>query len=219
VYHHVRGRLCELSPTLAVVEAAGVGFRLAIPLSTSQSLRGKDGDEVLLYTHLLVREDDLRLFGFASTQERDVFILLESVSGVGPGTALQVLSTLGVMESLRSLASGDAGGLQCVRGVGKRIADRLVVELRDRAASLAQRFQDAGGDGRAARSPQGPRHGTSETALVEEATAALVELGYTRHEAKQRVTAAFRRLAGAGDHSTSDPVRVEALIRASLGAK
>ena len=95
MYHHLRGKLIELSSLNAVVETSGVGWDVHVPLSTSSLLGEGLGEEVLLYTHLLVREDVLKLFGFLSTEERALFRLLLSVSGTGPKIALQALKCCG----------------------------------------------------------------------------------------------------------------------------
>ena len=107
MYHHLRGKLVELSSLNAVVETSGVGWDVHVPLSTSSLLGEALGEEVLLYTHLLVREDVLKLFGFLSTEERALFRLLLSVSGTGPAIALQELYAFTVGELISDLSSSD----------------------------------------------------------------------------------------------------------------
>ncbi|MEE3181690.1 MAG: Holliday junction branch migration protein RuvA, partial [Planctomycetota bacterium] len=136
MYHHLRGKLIELSSLNAVVETSGVGWDVHVPLSTSSLLGEALGEEVLLYTHLLVREDVLKLFGFLSTEERALFRLLLSVSGTGPAIALQALSAFTVGELISDLSSGDVNSLKRIKGVGKKLAERLVLELRDKAGLL-----------------------------------------------------------------------------------
>ena len=130
MYDHVRGRLVRRTPARAVVEAGGVGYDLAIPLSTYDRLPS-EGAEVRLFTTLVVREDALRLFGFATEEERAFFTTLQSVSGVGPAVALGIVSSVPFAEFRAAVAAGDAQRLRRVRGVGKKLSERLVVELRD----------------------------------------------------------------------------------------
>ena len=136
MYHHLRGRLIELGSLSAVVETSGVGWHVEIPLSTRSLIGDRLGEEVLLYTHLLVREDVLKLFGFSTLEERELFRLLLSVSGTGPKIALQALSAFTVKELIRDLGSSDVDSLKRIKGVGKKLAERMVLELRDKAGVL-----------------------------------------------------------------------------------
>ena len=120
MYHHLRGKLVALGSLNAVVETAGVGWDVQIPLSTRALLGDSLGDEVFLHTHLLVREDILKLFGFSTVEERELFRLLLSVSGTGPKIALQALSAFSVAELVRDLSSGDVDSLKRIKGVGKK---------------------------------------------------------------------------------------------------
>ncbi len=193
---------------LLVVETGGVGYELRVPLSTLEAVQGQP--QVFLYTHLLVREDDLRLYGFSSRAERELFELVLSVSGVGPSLALAALSALSVDELVTALATGDATSIQRVKGIGKRLAERLVVELKDRVGSsrLATRAA-AGSEGGLAGGP-----GRFEVA---DAVSALLSLGFSHKEADKRVSAAHEVL-------TNQPrvpggnggVSVERLIREAL---
>lgn len=186
MYHHLRGELRELQPALAVLEAGGVGFEVKIPLSTYERLKGKA--DALLYTHLHVREDELKLFGFATRAERELFRLLLGVSGVGPTTALQALSASSPDELSLSIASGDLKSLQRMKGIGKKLAERLVVELRDKVASPG-----SGGGGLAGALPVSPGGATAarpalfERPEVNDAILALVSLGFERKSAEDRV--------------------------------
>ncbi|MCZ6795855.1 MAG: Holliday junction branch migration protein RuvA [Planctomycetota bacterium] len=205
MYHHLRGKLVETGPMLAVVDVGGTGYELHVPLSTLEALQGRD--EVLLYTHLHVREDDLRLFGFSSPAERALFRLVLSVSGVGPAIALAALSTLSPRELADSLAREDTSAIRRIKGVGKRLAERLVVELKDRVPPLP----DTGvGEDDAGEDPG--RSGAPGAARLADATAALVSLGYSRSEARQRAEAASERLREGGAPLPS----VEKLIREAL---
>lgn len=128
---YLRGILAEKDIAKVVVECGGVGYEAAIPISTFDRLPAEGGD-VMLYTHHEVREDAQLLFGFATKQERDMFELITSVSGVGPKLALAVLSGLTVGDLQLAVSQGDAKRLASVKGIGKKTAERIVVELRDK---------------------------------------------------------------------------------------
>jgi Holliday junction DNA helicase RuvA len=119
-----------------VVDCGGVGYRLAVSSETLRHVPAV-GNEVLLHTHLVVRDDALALYGFASEEERELFLMLLGVQSVGPKVALAVLSGGPPRELLATLAAGDTGRLQAVPGIGKRTAERIVVELREKVADTA----------------------------------------------------------------------------------
>jgi Holliday junction DNA helicase RuvA len=127
----VRGRVLVRRPENVVVECAGVGYRLAVSAHTLHSVPPV-GDETLLHSHLIVRDDAMQLFGFASEDERDLFLMLIGVQGVGPKMALAVLSGGTTGELLNAIAAGDAARFQAVPGIGKRTAERVIVELREK---------------------------------------------------------------------------------------
>ena len=129
----VRGRIISRRPEGLVVECAGVGYRLAVSAQTLDRAPSVGG-EALLHTHLVVREDAMQLYGFASEEERELFLLLTGVQGVGPKVALAVLSGGTTRELLSAIAAGDAGRFQAVPGIGKRTAERIIVELREKVA-------------------------------------------------------------------------------------
>ena len=130
MYDHLRGTLEAKTPARAVVDVNGIGFGVDIPLSTFERLPAP-GDKVRLFTVLVVREDAHRLFGFGTRNERTFFQALTSVSGVGPAVGLGIVSSMPFATFQSAVLSGDAAGLQRVKGVGKRLSERLVVELRD----------------------------------------------------------------------------------------
>ena len=136
MYEHLRGRLDRKTPAEAVVDVGGVGYVLAIPLSTYERLPA-DGADVRLFAELVVREDSLRLFGFATRDERAFFRMLQSVSGVGPSVALQVVSSSAFAEFRDAVLAGDAARLRRIRGIGRKLSERLVVELRDAMEAAA----------------------------------------------------------------------------------
>jgi Holliday junction DNA helicase RuvA len=208
VYHHFRGQLCDLTPTTAVVEAGGIGFDLRIPVSTYEQLKGKK--DVCLFTHLHVREDDLRLFGFATTSERDLFRLLISVNGVGPAIAIQALSASSPREVAEAIASEDLKAIQKIKGVGKKLAERLVVELRDKLHAIL-----AGLGASTGHASQRQRLPARDPALalpeVEDAVLALAGLGFDRKSAEEIVLA-----KRSGLESSGRPISAESLIKECL---
>ena len=119
-----------------VVDCGGVGYRLAVSAETLRQIPAV-GHAVLLHTHLILRDDAIALYGFATEDERDLFLMLLGVQSVGPKVALEVLSGGPVRELLRALAAGDVARLQAVKGIGKRTAERIVVELREKVAAVS----------------------------------------------------------------------------------
>jgi len=192
VIAQLRGRLLRKQPQEAVVEVGGVGYRVAIPLSTFYRL-GETGCEVTLLTHTHVREDALALFGFLTAAEQALFERLILVSGVGPRLALSILSGIEAPELVAALQSGDVVRLTRIPGVGKKTAERLVVELKDKVKGLLEQEELP-----AAASP---------ASAQEDLVSALVHLGYSRSEAERGVERALRE-GGEG--------RFEDLLRRSL---
>lgn len=193
----LHGRLIEALPTQVVVDVQGVGYEVLIPLSSFDRLPGP-GQEVHLLTHLVVREDAHVLYGFMSSPERDLFrLLIQTVSGIGPKIALNVLSGMAPTAFRGAVAAGDVRALSQISGVGKKTAERIVVELKDRVGSLGG-LEAAS----AARSL-----GSSEQ-LVNDGVLALVALGFKQAEAFESIRAAQAVL---GADAT-----VESLVRASL---
>ncbi len=127
---YVKGELTEVTPAYAVVEAHGVGYGMSISLNTFSAIQGKK--EVRLWTYEAIREDAYQLFGFATKQEREMFLLLISVSGVGANTARMILSSLSVQELCSTISTGDERLLKGVKGIGLRTAQRIIVDLKDK---------------------------------------------------------------------------------------
>jgi len=167
----LRGRLREKGATLAWIEAAGVGYGVHISLSTFEALP-RVGEDVELFTTLVVREDSHQLFGFATRDERRLFELLMTVSGVGPKVALAVLSGLRPEALTRSIRENDVGALTTVSGVGRKTAERILVDLRDKL----------GGEPVTAASTPSVAGGA-----FEDAVGALVSLGFPRPAAVKAV--------------------------------
>jgi Holliday junction DNA helicase RuvA len=197
----LEGVLREKSPTQVVVDVGGVGYELSIPLSTFAALPD-EGKVVALRVHTHVREDAFQLFGFARSLEREAFELLLHANRVGPKLALTALSGIEAEELVQAIQGGDVAVLQGVPGIGRRMAERIVVELRERASELAARAVRRGGEGARVSRASG------EDALVEQVVSALVNLGVAKQEAERAARQALEDL-GAGE-------AVEALIRAAL---
>lgn len=173
---YVEGKLAAKSPTEAVVAVGGVGYRLTVPLSTFDAL--PDEGAVKLLTYLYVREDALRLFGFATEDERRIFTSLLSVQGVGPGTAIAILNGIPVPQFRQAVASEDLATLSRAKGIGRKTAQRIVLELkREMERQLAELPTAAAGT-----------HG-----LTSDAVAAMLALGYKRSVAERAVARATRR--------------------------
>jgi Holliday junction DNA helicase RuvA len=191
---HLRGRLHSLTPEAAVLDVHGVGYLVHLPLSTYYELdRLAAGAEVALFVHTHVREDALALYGFWSERERQLFERLITVSGVGPRLARAILSGLPAEDLLRALAAGDLGRLGKVPGVGKKTAERLVLELKEKAAELAATPTTAA---------------APAAAGDEDLLGALVNLGYRRADA-ERALGEVRRQA-------SEEAAVPELLRLTL---
>jgi Holliday junction DNA helicase RuvA len=127
----IRGKVLAHRPDSVVIDCGGVGYRLAVSAHTAQKVAAV-GQETFLHSHLIMRDDAMQLYGFASEDERDLFLLLLGVQGVGPKVALAVLSGGTTGELLNAIAAGDAKRFQAVPGIGKRTAERIIVELREK---------------------------------------------------------------------------------------
>ena len=132
----VRGEVTVRRADHVVVESGGVGYRLAVSATTLRSVPAA-GEEALLHTHLVLRDDGMHLYGFASEEERELFLMLVGVQGVGPKVALAILSGGSPRDLTNALAAGDSARFQAVPGIGKRTAERIIVELREKVAGEA----------------------------------------------------------------------------------
>lgn len=132
--YSLRGMIQELTPTNVVIDVNGVGYYAGISLQTSQNL--KQGSEVLLYIQQIIREDAHLLFGFYSKEEKEMFNLLISVNGVGPVSALILLSSLSLPEAANAILSGNSGLIQKVKGIGAKTAERIIIDLRDKVGAF-----------------------------------------------------------------------------------
>ena len=196
---YVRGTLAEKDPTRAVVEAAGVGYEMLISLNTFDALPRK-GEEVKLLAWHCVREDDEALYGFSAEAEREMFMKLTQVSGVGPKIALAILSGSSIGELSLAIASGNAKRISSIKGVGKKTAEKICVELKDKVSALAAL---------AATSRRGGED--SKTPVIRDAILALTALGFGEETANKMVSKVLE-----SDPAVKD---AETLIRLALSSK
>lgn len=170
---YITGRLAEKTPARAVVEAGGIGYELHIPLSSYDRLP-EPGQDVTLQTHHYVREDSHQLFGFSTPAEKDFFERMLSVSGIGPRLALSVLSGLSVREIKAAVVEHDVKRLSSISGIGKKTAERLIMELRDKLDQGEVLEVAAGGEG-------------EPDARLRDTVLALISLGYKQGDAQKMV--------------------------------
>ena len=188
MFDFLSGRLAARKPAYAVVDVNGVGYRVEITLSTFERLP-REGS-VKLFTYLKVSDDDLRLYGFLTEREREVFLkLVEGVQQLGPAKAVAILSSVSPEELMRAIDEGDVNFLKRIKGVGEKIANRLVVELKGKL-------------------PPEAGMGTEASSKNDEAVRAMMSLGYDRKPAEEAVRRALKDL---GEKSS-----VEDVIRRSL---
>jgi Holliday junction DNA helicase RuvA len=191
------GTLIDKRPGAVVIDVGGVGYEVTIPLPTFRGL-GEAGTEIELHVHTHVREDTLALFGFATRREKDLFVILLGVNGVGPKTAVAMMSGLGAEDLVDAVRRRDVRRLSSVPGIGRKTAERIVLEVADRMVSLERAPGDVG--------PAGMTGGGLRDDLV----SALVNLGYN---ARAAATAAGRALDDAGQ---APPPEFETVLRRAL---
>ncbi len=193
----LHGTLVEALPTQVIVEVHGVGYEVLIPLSSYDKLP-QPGQEIKLLTHLVVREDAHTLYGFMSSAERDLFrLLINTVSGIGPKIALNVLSGISVVAFRGAVANGDVKALSQVSGVGRKTAERIVVELKDKVGAAG-----------AWEAASAQRTLSAEDQRVNDAVLALMALGFKQIEAHDAVRKAQASLGA--------QAMLEDLVRACL---
>jgi Holliday junction DNA helicase RuvA len=195
VIHHLHGRLVEKHPTYVVVECGGVGYYVAISLTTFDQLG--DNELVKIHTHMVVREDAQLLFGFASEEERTLFLLLVGVNGVGANTARLILSAMDPATASLAISSGDVDAMKRVKGIGAKTAQRIIVDLQDKV-------MDSGGAGSA---PAGTSQ-VSHNTIKNDALGALTSLGFDKTKCNKVL-----------DHlinSMGNSATLEGLIKAAL---
>jgi Holliday junction DNA helicase RuvA len=173
---HLRGKLIYKQPGQAIVEAGGVGYDVAIPVPAFTALPGV-GAEVALHIHTQVSEDQIALFGFLDSEEKRLFLRLITVSGVGPKLAIKILSGLNAERVVQALRGQDHAQLVRIPGVGKKLAERLVLELKDKLDDFAV----------------APVHAGPKGAAVDDVLSALINLGYQRPAAEKAIEQAVAK--------------------------
>jgi len=198
----VRGTLLEKGPESVLIEAGGIGYEVFVPAPALASLPAP-GEEIRLYTHFHVREDAQILFGFLTPSDRQVFLLLMTVKGVGPKVALGILSKLPAQDLATALQRRDLAALTRLPGVGKKLAERLGVELSDKVKALGLDLSGPLGQGTEGAS------GSQNQGPWTQAVAALLALGYGQNQAQGAVDRVHKRL---GDQ----PVNLEHIVKEAL---
>ena len=178
---YIKGELTELTPALATIEAGGVGYGLNISLNTYSACQGKK--EVKLYVYEAIREDAHVLFGFYNKKEREMFLLLITVSGVGANTARMMLSGMSVSELCSAISTGNARLIQGIKGIGKMTAQRIIVDLRDKIVALGIQSEVPAGGGSLV---------NVNNEVRDEAVSALTMLGFSPAPTAKVVTAILR---------------------------
>ena len=165
MYDYITGKIAELNPAFVVLDNGGVGYMINISFTTYNEIAKMSEQSVKLFVYEAIREDAHVLYGFMSRRERELFLMLISVSGVGPNTARMILSSLSANELEQCIASGNVGILKGVKGIGAKTAQRILVDLKDKIKVASDTLLDSDG---------------SSTAVYDEALAALVMLGFTQ---------------------------------------
>ena len=193
---YLRGELAELTPATAIVECCGVGYETSITLNTYSTLQGKK--DVKLYIYEVIREDTHQLYGFCNKAERELFLLLISVSGIGGNTARTILSAFTVNELCEAIATGNEVAIKGVKGIGLKTAQRLIVDLKDKIGGI--------GNGAGANTT-GAVQATANNEVAEEAVSALVMLGFPSAAANKAVQSVIKNEPAA---------TIEQVIKAAL---
>jgi holliday junction DNA helicase ruvA len=167
---YIKGKIVELSPAHAVVEVSDIGYHVNISLATYSELNGKDNTKIFVYE--VIREDSHTLFGFFGRQERQLFLLLISVSGVGANTARVILSSIAIDDLQSAIQTGNASILKSVKGIGSKTAERIIVDLKDKVSKIEISTVDKP---------------VVDNVLTDEAVAALVMLGFSQMPAQKAV--------------------------------
>jgi Holliday junction DNA helicase RuvA len=199
IYAYIKGTLVEASPSIAIVETNGIGYQICIPLSVYSKLPPL-GNSLLLHTTMIVREDSQCLYGFLNKTDKELYELLLSVSGIGPKLGLALTGHIDASELQQAIVQGDIVALSRVPGVGKRTAERLILELKDKIMNFTPR--DPIGK-------QSMESGAGWSALQRDAVSALINLGYTQAVATKAVKKTLQE--------SDKQVALTELITCSLG--
>ena len=179
MFEYINGEITSLTPTYAVLDVHGVGFGVNISLSTYTAIQGKTDAKLFLYE--VIREDSFTLYGFATMEERSMFLLLMSVQGVGAATARMVLSSLSVYEICDAIQTGNANLIKAVKGIGAKTAQRIILDLKDKVLEISA---SAGTS-----APAAVKATQISTEIQNEAVSALMMLGFTASATQKVVTA------------------------------
>lgn len=198
---YLSGKILEKEANTVIIDVGGVGYEATIPLSTFYEL-GEVGEDIALRIYTYVREDTLQLFGFKTLQERELFLKLITVSGIGPKAGISMLSGMNADEIIAAIRTDNLARLTSIPGIGKKTAERLVIELRDKVASLSAAssagVSNVSSDGQSA---------VSSNEIFDDAISALVNLGYQRNAAEKAVKKAVQE---------GTEMSVQKLLRKSL---
>ena len=192
----IRGKLIQKSPTFVVVDVAGIGYGVNVSARTGGMLP-EENAEVLLYTNLVVREDSMTLFGFADQAEKDLFLMLLDVNGVGPKMAQRILSGVAPADLLNMIASDNKSALGKIKGLGKKTTEQMVLTLKDRAATMLQALGNVEGSGVTSMGVL--------TGAKMEAVLALHTLGVKDPAAEKAVAKAYENLGDSADAAALIP--------------
>jgi len=194
MYSYLQGILSEKYPTIIVVDCNGVGYELFVPLSTYDKLP-ELGEELKLLVHYSFNESDgVRLFGFYSEDEKKLFRQLINISKVGPKLALSVLSGLSVSDLIGAVQTGDVSLISSIHGIGKKSAERLIIELKDKVSEITLLPGDSD-------------YSSSEAQIIQDAETALLTLGYKRYDIRKIIS----KLSKENDFSTSEEITKAAI--------
>ena len=197
---YLSGKIFEKEANSAIIDVGGIGYEATIPLSTFYEL-GEIGDEVSLRIFTYVREDTLQLFGFNTLQERELFLKLITVSGIGPKVGISMLSGMNADEIIAAIRTDNLARLTSIPGIGKKTAERLVIELRDKVADLMAVSTDG------ISTPTGKDAAVSTNEIYDDAISALVNLGYQQNAAEKALKKAIQE---------GTEMSVQKLLRRSL---
>ncbi|HAS43488.1 MAG TPA: Holliday junction branch migration protein RuvA [Microscillaceae bacterium] len=194
MFAYISGKLAHKEPTFAVIDVQGVGYQISISLSTYTAL--PTSGQCKLHTYLQVREDAQNLYGFHELAEKNLFLLLISVSGIGANTALVMLSSMSVEEIQTAIASGDVKAVQSIKGIGLKTAQRVILELKDKVQKTVGNVPATAAN--------------QQSAIRDEAVLALITLGYAKNVAEKNVNKILK--------AKGNDVKVEEVIKEALKA-
>lgn len=192
MYEYISGKIAELNPAFVVVDNNGMGFMINISFTTYNDLTANKAETAKLFVYEAIREDAHVLFGFSSKRERELFLMLISVSGVGPNTARMILSSLSTTDLEQCIAGGNVGMLKAVKGIGAKTAQRILVDLKDKIKVAGDTLLD---------------NNSAPSAVFDEALSALVMLGFTQQMSQK----ALKKLL-----KDEPDITVEAAIKKAL---